>query len=297
MVNRKGTTMTDFDPTKGDSLDDILGERTESPKAPVNLPASYQPQSFDEPCKKCGGSGYFRGWSGRTVGKCFTCKGQGKKSFATSPEKRAANREGAARREAQKATDNIDAFKQECLDKPVVAYVLESTDSFAVSLRDAVAKFGSLTVGQMQAVGRILEKRLAAQAAKLQREVAAPVIEMGRIEEMFAKAKANGLRKPKARFVGLTFSEASAASANAGALYVKEGSLYLGKITGGKFLRSRDCTAEIEAKVLEIAADPRAAAVAYGKQTGTCCCCGRELSDPASVEAGIGPICATNWGL
>lgn len=37
------------------------------------------------------------------------------------------------------------------------------------------------------------------------------------------------------------------------------------------------------------------AAKAYGRATGTCCCCGRELTDPASIEDGIGPICATKF--
>lgn len=31
----------------------------------------------------------------------------------------------------------------------------------------------------------------------------------------------------------------------------------------------------------------------YGRETGTCVRCGITLTNPASVEAGIGPICAT----
>lgn len=33
-------------------------------------------------------------------------------------------------------------------------------------------------------------------------------------------------------------------------------------------------------------------AAQYGKQTGVCCQCGRTLTNPDSIEAGIGPICA-----
>ena len=33
-------------------------------------------------------------------------------------------------------------------------------------------------------------------------------------------------------------------------------------------------------------------AKAYGQETGTCCNCGALLTDPNSIEAGIGPICA-----
>lgn len=45
------------------------------------------------------------------------------------------------------------------------------------------------------------------------------------------------------------------------------------------------------------ARDPRAAAIAYGQRTGTCSCCGRELTRHSSIDAGIGPVCATKWGL
>jgi hypothetical protein len=34
------------------------------------------------------------------------------------------------------------------------------------------------------------------------------------------------------------------------------------------------------------------ALAAYGRETGTCAICGALLSDPASVERGIGPVCA-----
>ena len=34
---------------------------------------------------------------------------------------------------------------------------------------------------------------------------------------------------------------------------------------------------------------------ATGRTTGVCQCCGRELTDPQSIEQGIGPICAQNF--
>lgn len=33
----------------------------------------------------------------------------------------------------------------------------------------------------------------------------------------------------------------------------------------------------------------------FGRETGTCCSCGRELTNPESIEAGIGPICAQKF--
>ena len=36
-------------------------------------------------------------------------------------------------------------------------------------------------------------------------------------------------------------------------------------------------------------------AAKIGHITGVCCICGRELTVPASVAAGIGPVCAAKW--
>jgi hypothetical protein len=46
-----------------------------------------------------------------------------------------------------------------------------------------------------------------------------------------------------------------------------------------------------------ISRDPMAAALKYGRRTGRCSCCGRELTKHSSIDAGIGPICAAKWGL
>jgi len=42
-----------------------------------------------------------------------------------------------------------------------------------------------------------------------------------------------------------------------------------------------------------IEADPKAAMLLYGRELGSCGHCGRTLTDEASREAGIGPVCAT----
>jgi hypothetical protein len=69
---------------------------------------------------------------------------------------------------------------------------------------------------------------------------------------------------------------------------------YLGKVTtNGMDSRLGD---DIKAVLMEAAQDPLTAAIRYGKQSGACSCCGRELTDPRSIERGIGPICATKFG-
>lgn len=46
----------------------------------------------------------------------------------------------------------------------------------------------------------------------------------------------------------------------------------------------------------EFEADPLGTAQKYGRESGRCCSCGRDLTDPESIAAGIGPICATKFG-
>lgn len=53
--------------------------------------------------------------------------------------------------------------------------------------------------------------------------------------------------------------------------------------------------AKVQERMLEFEADPKGTAVRYGRMTGTCCVCGKLLTNKASVEAGIGPICADGF--
>ena len=69
---------------------------------------------------------------------------------------------------------------------------------------------------------------------------------------------------------------------------------YLGKVTpAGCDSRLGD---DVKAIIMGAANDPLSAAIRYGKVSGECSCCGRELTDPKSIEAGIGPICVTKFG-
>jgi hypothetical protein len=165
---------------------------------------------------------------------------------------------------------------------------------FAASLHRTYTLRGDLTHSQWASAEGMITK-LQANAAHKAREGKA--IDASRIESLLATAAAAGLKAPKFRAEGLTFSIAGPASRNAGAVYVKGGGVYFGKISGGQFVPSRDAAAGTGEAVARIAADPTAAAVAYGRLTGSCSCCGRTLSDPASVALGIGPICADRWGL
>ncbi|MCP4127366.1 MAG: hypothetical protein GY753_09920, partial [Gammaproteobacteria bacterium] len=81
-------------------------------------------------------------------------------------------------------------------------------------------------------------------------------------------------------------------------LYVKDDGEYAGKISPeGKFFGLRSARNGVADELVALAKDPLSEAKAYGQRTGSCCCCGRELTDGKSIEAGIGPICASKWGF
>ena len=53
----------------------------------------------------------------------------------------------------------------------------------------------------------------------------------------------------------------------------------------------------LTALLANFAANPAKVASAYGKATGSCCFCARELTDARSVAVGYGPICADKFAL
>jgi Family of unknown function (DUF6011) len=172
----------------------------------------------------------------------------------------------------------------------VKTWVFENAakNDFARSLSEYIAKHGELTEGQRAAVERNLAKAANASAPK-------PEINIAGIEAAFAAAAAKG-KKRLAIFVGgFKFSPAPANGRNGGSIYVKRDETYLGKISGGKFFKAYECKPEDETAVVAEAAkvtDFESLKV-IGRNTGVCCICGVELTDPDSIAAGIGPICAT----
>ena len=169
------------------------------------------------------------------------------------------------------------------------------TNDFAASLDKARLRSGNLTENQVAAVTRIIARQSAAPV-----NAVAAVAVAGGVEKMqaaFATAMSNGLKRPKIRLADFVLKLAPATGRNAGAIYVTSSTDYLGKIAEGQFTASHDCTAEKLAEIVALCSDPIQSAIAYGRQTGACACCGRELTDPASIERGIGPICAEKFGF
>lgn len=261
-------------------------------------PTTPPSSTFIENCRKCGGSGKFRGYSGRIIGPCHACKGKGVLKFKTSAEERERARANKVKRDAAQLGEWIEAHKQEW------NWIVRRADSFdfARSMMDAVAKYRSLTENQLAAVRRCAarDEQRAEQfkAEREERENNAVAVDITKVQHALNTAHGNKVRWPKLRLATYIFTRAGDDSRNPGAVYVttKEEKLYLGKITDGKFIRSRDCTSEQEAEIVTAASDPEAAAKAYGQRFGACSICGRELTVNESIDRAMGPICAEKYG-
>lgn len=267
--------------------------------------ADAEAARYTEKCSSCNGRGRFISYAGRDCGPCFKCKGAGKLAFKTSPEYRAKAAQGRATK-ADEQRITLQAARQAWIDANPDDFAWmkakEETFEFAHSMMEAFIKYGHLTERQHATVTRLrladIERATARKAEAAARVANAPAIDVGAIETAFTHAKGKGIKKPKMKLAGFKFSEAPAHGRNAGALYVVRVSddQYLGKVQGGVFTRVRECDEATQAEVLAVASDPHNAAIAYGRRTGNCAICGRELTNHASIDLGIGPICAEKYG-
>ena len=204
---------------------------------------------------------------------------------------------GGAKAEAEKAYREANPEVCAWIDAKA------STFGFAASMQTAISQWGNLTLGQLDAVKRMMAKDAERKVADVARAETAPIADQAGIDRLklafdtaVAYSAAKGLKKsPKITVGSLVISPAKATSKNPGALYVKQAGEYLGKIAGGRFFAVRECSAEQEANVLKFVADPKAASEVYGRETGTCCVCNATLTSEWRLR-GIGPVCAEKFG-
>src|SRR5262245_32839610 len=190
--------MTTFDDDFNDSLDNLF-DRSHLPKQAGELPSirdQFKPveqrieriatvKLFEENCKKCGGSGRFRGFTGRDFGPCFACKGKGKFEFKTDAATRAHAKTLREERKQRHITEAHDTFKEH--NPEAYAWLLSRAPrfAFAQSMLDAITKWGSLTGPQHDAVLRLVEK-------DKQRAAATTVeIDATKVQAAFEHARAN----------------------------------------------------------------------------------------------------------
>lgn len=248
------------------------------------------------PCETCSGKGTLHSlYGGR---KCPTCKG--KKFFKNSLETRRKWKQDALRLERAKLEEKKAAFIER--EPGLVEFLRENCEwsGFFSSLLDSFGKYGSLTENQVRAarasIEKVIQSRKDAEQAREEKRV---VVDLAPIKAMFDSAVASGLKRTKYRAEGLELTRAPDTGRNPGAIYVNRvnDNEYVGKVINGKFEPVRSTVEEDKLAILRIAENPREAAVRWGKQTGTCSCCGRELTNAVSIALGIGPICADKWGL
>jgi hypothetical protein len=284
-------------------FDDLISDDLEAPSSkPVDPPV------YRETCKKCGGSGRYNAPSSLGHNRCTTCGGKGFHEYKRSEAERHAARD---RRFARK--ERVERDRQSDIAAKRAAWLVQfpaeaswiernrGRSNFAAAMEQTLQTFGDLSPNKLAAVQRILAEDAVRNQERQAREADAPTVNTSQIEAAFEKAN-KLLRWPKLRLANYIFKPAPASSRNAGSLYVKrcasddQEQEYLGRITAGKLIASRDATPEDVARIQELAASPREAAEKYGRLTGNCAICARPLSRADSVNRGIGPICAERFG-
>lgn len=179
----------------------------------------------------------------------------------------------------QRQDDFTIRSQQACLD---IAAKLQRFGSFA---SPAQAAYADKLVAWSQPLVPV-----AAPAAPV--AAPAPVVQTIALPRLFDLMQ----RLAKLRFAGLTIARKNGDSL----CWIKvEGvEKVVGKIERGTLTlwqRPMVDLGDLTRRLLEIERDPEAAAVLYGKASGNCSICGRDLTDPESIERGIGPICAGKY--
>lgn len=193
--------------------------------------------------------------------------------------------------------DGLITFQSDLTDSEVLQSLRSQRSSFA---QDLARKFSKLSASQYA-----WAHKLAVDAVTKQQNVA--VVDSNQPSQFealfnaFEAAKAKGAKRLTLRFQGVNVKP----NRDITALWVTsqtetemgqygQQAKYLGKVTRiGMDSRLSDDVKEV---ILQASNDPLTAAIRYGKVSGECSCCGRELTDPESINRGIGPICATKFG-
>jgi hypothetical protein len=299
--------MTDLN----DRLDDIFGDNLADPtfSTPKRLPQDeasvrIREMTFSETCQSCRGTGRFISYSGRALGPCYKCKGNGHKTFATSPEVRAQARQRTA---VAKASVVADHQAELTWLNATLARRDRLPEGYATMLEGAQTRLlggHELSDGQMAVIVKGMARSAQWAAERVQKQA-----DKGATLDVTAIRNALQNRK-KVMIAEFTFSLAPNHGNNPGAIYVKDRGTYVGKIArdASTFLPGRDFDQSRLPALAEVMANPAEAVKADAARraelllkdpgmTIPCGCCGLTLSNPESIARGIGPICAGKWGF
>jgi hypothetical protein len=274
-------------PVRFDDLDDF----DSLPKAAPMTPEVVQA------CPRCCGRGHVvYGYVNIRTYECGLCRGTGKVTAMRIKRVKAAKQ--ARQTAANNRATRYEEFRKQY---PAVFKFLQEKDfDFARSLRQQLEDSGKLSEKQIAAVYQCMardeDRRQQNQAKQAARAVQLDDTAMTIVTSL--QRALQTIKNPKMRTEKVIFTMAKPHSKNPGCVYVtaRESDEYLGKIDPtGKFTPVRSCSDEQRDAVAEVAKDPMTAAKVYGMKFGICSCCGRELTDPASIAMGIGPICAGKY--
>ena len=170
---------------------------------------------------------------------------------------------------------------------------ITSWNSFAASLVEQYNKRKTLSEKQTFAAVAMLAKIKQKQADRKSNMIS---LDVSKIQAVLDKADVS-MKTPKIRVGDFVFSKPAPHSKNAGSVYIKQLGEYIGKVTGGYYLPVGNVAEDTVTEIKEICKDPLESAVAYGRRTGNCAVCNRDLTRHDSIDRGIGPICAERLGL
>ena len=169
----------------------------------------------------------------------------------------------------------------------VLSWIYRNQSAFALSLRQCYERSHSLSEKQIASVRSSLKRE---QETKL-----VPDVRHSNLKLALDRAREK-VQRPKLHIGDLVFSRAEDGSRNPGAVYVTSVTgTYLGKIVGDQ-IQVKAGPAELEV-IQAVMINPKEAAIADGKRTSRCSCCGRTLLNQISIDMGIGPICAERFGF
>lgn len=251
-------------------------------------------------CPKCKGSGRYRVGSHsrfstvRDLGPCFKCNGSGSvtEAVAKAHNTRETNKAQKQRQETEQRTAWIDAHRD------VIQWIYDNLprNDFAGSLVSQYEQKGTLSPGQITAVRNAIKRRAGRQAERAKTDVAvAPAgLDLSHVPAGHY-AVPDGETRLKV-LIEKPVNEPDEPTKWHGWIFVSDGAEYGQRRKYGRQEPGKSYSGLIEKELRSIAADPKAAAIAYGKLTGRCAICHRKLENEESVERGIGPICADKQG-
>lgn len=143
--------------------------------------------------------------------------------------------------------------------------------------------------------------------AETPREDDREVVSLPQIRSMIDKA-AETLKFPKINLTTpegqrVRLSRSGDGSRRPGVIHITDGrpygsNTYWGSIDlDGSWTINSNTPDDVRSLLVSFDRDPQAAATAYGRTSGSCSFCSRQLTDGRSVAMGYGPTCADKFGL